>query len=139
MTRNHDATGRGIGSRHHDPSPVNRCAPERLIIDVLAELMHTVGVYWEFGSLSIGQEHLVSGVVRDLLGSLARMRPPASEHAMLFVTPPGEMHEFGILMAATRAITTPPIKCPPAARNPVHVILCGQLLCKREEKVTGAS
>ena len=77
--------------------------PEAFVIDVLSVLMHSVGVLWELGRLSIAQEHIVSSLVRDFIGTLTRLRPPAGEETMLFATPPGELHEFGIFLAATLA------------------------------------
>lgn len=78
-------------------------APERFVLDVLCVLMNSVGVLWELGRLSIAQEHIASCIVRDFVGSLTRLRPPAGSEVMLFATPPGELHEFGILLAATLA------------------------------------
>jgi methylmalonyl-CoA mutase cobalamin-binding subunit len=54
--------------------------------------------------MSAAQEHMTSALLRNLLGGLvrlyARTAPPAS---LLFATPSGEQHEFGILCAAMLA------------------------------------
>jgi DNA-binding transcriptional MerR regulator len=78
-------------------------APDRFVLDVLCVLMNSVGVLWELGRLSIAQEHIASCIVRDFVGSLTRLRPASGSEVMLFATPPGELHEFGILLAATLA------------------------------------
>ncbi|HEV3152916.1 MAG TPA: B12-binding domain-containing protein [Candidatus Baltobacteraceae bacterium] len=77
--------------------------PMDFILDVLAPFMHEVGTLWENGSLAIAQEHFASNLVRSLIGSMMRMRPPSTDEAMLFVTPPDELHEFGILFSACLA------------------------------------
>ena len=70
------------------------------VTGVLAPMLHRVGALWESGRLSIAQEHLVSHLVRTLVGRLARLREPGVPCSMLFATPPGELHEFGIDLAA---------------------------------------
>ncbi|MBV9263693.1 MAG: cobalamin-dependent protein [Candidatus Eremiobacteraeota bacterium] len=70
---------------------------------MLSPLMSTVGALWEGRALSIAQEHLVSVLVRNLLGALMRQRPPATSGITLFATPPGEAHELGIVLAASLA------------------------------------
>ncbi len=77
--------------------------PTDLIVDVLAPFMHEVGVLWEKGALAIAQEHFASNLVRSLIGSIMRMRPPTTREAMVFATPPDELHEFGILFGACLA------------------------------------
>ncbi|MBV9271957.1 MAG: MerR family transcriptional regulator, partial [Candidatus Eremiobacteraeota bacterium] len=49
--------------------------PEDLVLTVLSPLMNHVGRLWERNRLSVAQEHLVSVLVRNLIGSLARLRP----------------------------------------------------------------
>lgn len=78
-------------------------SPEDLVLDVLAPLMHEVGEYWVSGRFTIAQEHLISHLVRNLLGSLARFKPPSNGEMMVFATPPGDPHEFGIMLAANLA------------------------------------
>jgi len=74
--------------------------PDDLVINVLSPLMREVGRLWERRNFSVAQEHLVSVLVRNLLGSMMRLRPVDGETAMLFATPPNELHEFGIDLAA---------------------------------------
>ena len=75
-------------------------APD-LVFAVILPLLQEVGQRWEVGSLRPAQEHLVSAIVRSVLGGLLRTtaRPSASPK-IVFATPAGERHEFGLLCAA---------------------------------------
>ena len=78
--------------------------PRNFIHQVVVPLMTEVGNRWYRGELSIAQEHMVSSVLRSLIGSLVRVftrQQPAV--TLLFATPKGERHEFGILCAAMLA------------------------------------
>jgi DNA-binding transcriptional MerR regulator len=76
-----------------------------LVHRVALPLMRQVGEEWEAGRLTVGQEHLVSSTLRNLLGSLMRLSAPREPRAsLLFATPPGERHEFGILAGAMLAV-----------------------------------
>ncbi|MFN2462045.1 MAG: MerR family transcriptional regulator [Candidatus Velthaea sp.] len=77
--------------------------PTELIVELLSPLMGAVGDRWEAKTFSVAQEHFASHLVRSLVGSIMRMRPRSGERGMLFATPPGESHEFGILFAACLA------------------------------------
>lgn len=68
--------------------------------EVVVPLLHEVGDGWARGELSIAQEHLLSGVLRNLLTGMLRSRPRAPQSTLLLATPPGERHEFGLLLAA---------------------------------------
>ena len=74
---------------------------DAFVLAVLAPLLRTVGSLWEAGRVSVAQEHLISQVVRNVLARLAATRATSDACAMLFVTPPGELHELGIQLAAT--------------------------------------
>jgi MerR family transcriptional regulator, light-induced transcriptional regulator len=79
-------------------------APRDLVYQVMVPLMHEVGVRWHEGKLAIAQQHLVSQMLRDLLGSIIRLfRPSGSKVRMVFATPAGESHEFGIQAASALA------------------------------------
>lgn len=75
-----------------------------LIHRVIVPLMTELGERWYRGDLRVAQEHMVSAALRNLVGSLVRLftrtQPKTS---LLFATPKGEMHEFGILCAAMLA------------------------------------
>jgi len=63
--------------------------------------MRLTGENWENGVFEIAQEHMLSACVRNLLGGLIRLQNGgAGARRILFTTPPGELHEFGILAAA---------------------------------------
>ncbi|QOY88899.1 MerR family transcriptional regulator [Paludibaculum fermentans] len=78
-----------------------------LLTHVVLPLMREVGDRWHAGTLSIAQEHMVSSSLRNLLGGLMRLNTPSAPQArILFATPSGEMHEFGILAAAMLAASS---------------------------------
>ncbi len=67
-------------------------------------LMREVGVRWHDGTLAISQEHLVLQMLRNFLGSMMRLfRTSSAAVKMVFATPAGELHEFGILAGAMLA------------------------------------
>ena len=77
-----------------------------LVHQVVLPLMRTVGERWHKGELSVSQEHMASAITRNLLGSVMRMhQPDAHASRILIATPAGELHEFGILAAATLAVS----------------------------------
>lgn len=79
-------------------------APRELVHRVVMPLMGEVGVRWHDGRLTVAQEHLVSQLLRNLLGSMSRLFRPSSPSArMVVATPAGERHEFGILAASMLA------------------------------------
>jgi DNA-binding transcriptional MerR regulator/methylmalonyl-CoA mutase cobalamin-binding subunit len=78
--------------------------PRELVYRVALPLMQEVGEAWHAGKLSIAQEHMTSALLRNLLGALIplyrRNSPPSK---LVFATPSGERHEFGILLSAMLA------------------------------------
>lgn len=82
-----------------------RVGSERLIEDLIAPLLHGVGVAWERGDLSEAHEHFVSAIVRTFLGGLTTAIPDAPAAPVVVVaTPEGERHELGALLAAWAAV-----------------------------------
>jgi methanogenic corrinoid protein MtbC1 len=78
--------------------------PRDLVFAVILPLLQEVGRRWEAGRLRPAQEHLVSSIVRSVLGGL--LRASARPHAtpkIVFATPSGERHELGLLSAALLA------------------------------------
>jgi DNA-binding transcriptional MerR regulator/methylmalonyl-CoA mutase cobalamin-binding subunit len=74
--------------------------------EVALPLMRRVGDEWARGRFTVGQEHLASAALRNLLGTLLRLQsvPGAgSRGAVLFATPEGELHELAVLAAAVLA------------------------------------
>jgi len=76
-----------------------------LIYRVVHPLLDLVGKRWYGGSLTIAQEHMISALLRNLLGGLVRLYHPREPRIrLLFATPAGELHEFGILCGAMLAV-----------------------------------
>lgn len=79
-------------------------APRDLVYQVVVPLMQQVGDRWHNGTLAVAQEHLVSQILRNLLGAMVRLLRPANPALkIVLATPSGEAHEFGILAAAMLA------------------------------------
>lgn len=75
-----------------------------LLEGVIVPMLEAVGAGWVDGRYSITQEHLVSAVVRQVIGGLLRgASGDAARPLALFATPSGERHELGALMAAAMA------------------------------------
>ena len=79
--------------------------PSRFAREIAAPLVAEVGARWSRGELDIAHEHLLSSHLRSLLG--AAMLPTAASVMgpnIVFATPPNELHELGLLMAALTAL-----------------------------------
>jgi PAS domain S-box-containing protein len=75
-----------------------------LVGEVVFPLMRLTGERWHNGTLSIAQEHMTSAILRNLMGGMVRLHAPSTQPVrILFATPSGELHEFGILGAAMLA------------------------------------
>jgi DNA-binding transcriptional MerR regulator len=69
--------------------------------DFVLPLFVEIGARWETGRLSIAAEHMATFVAGNLLGGALRTAPLADGlPPILFTTPAGERHEFGVLVAA---------------------------------------
>ncbi len=78
---------------------------DELVSEVVLPLMQLVGDRWHDGTMTIAQEHMTSSILRNLLGGLMRLgKSSAPSRRILFATPTGELHEFGILVAAMLAV-----------------------------------
>jgi MerR family transcriptional regulator, light-induced transcriptional regulator len=78
--------------------------PGEFVAGVATPLLEEVGRSWEAGRLSPAQEHLVSAVLRRVLGWLLDTFEPVNGAPVLVATTlSGERHEFGALLAATLA------------------------------------
>lgn len=78
--------------------------PRDLVQRVLFRFLKQVGDEWHANRLTIAQEHLLSAAVRSLLGAMVRLYSKEDvSRRLLFATPSGERHEFGILAAALLA------------------------------------
>jgi len=67
---------------------------------VVCPLLVEIGDRWGAGTLSVGAEHLASGLLRNLLGSLIRTRGAVPHATVLLATPSGERHELGVLLVS---------------------------------------
>lgn len=78
--------------------------PREMVRHVALPLMDDVGEDWHAGRLSIAQEHMTSSLLRNLIGGLIPLyRRSSVAGKVLFATPSGEHHEFGILLSAMLA------------------------------------
>ena len=78
--------------------------PDQLIFAVVLPVLREIGARWESGTLRPAQEHLVSSIIRSVLGGMLRTMPRASTGpTIVFATPSGERHELGLLSAAVLA------------------------------------
>jgi DNA-binding transcriptional MerR regulator len=76
-----------------------------LVHQVILPLMREAGERWEKGKFEAAHEHLLSASVRSLLGALVRRQETrGTVGKILFATPERELHEFGLLAAATLAV-----------------------------------
>jgi MerR family transcriptional regulator, light-induced transcriptional regulator len=76
-------------------------SPRDLVFGVMLPLLREVGERWHRGEIGIAQEHLVSSAVHHVLGSLLRLYSPRSGAPKIVIaTLAGELHEFGIMVAA---------------------------------------
>jgi methanogenic corrinoid protein MtbC1 len=70
--------------------------------EVVVPLVHRIGERWAAGERSIGEEHLLTGTLRNLLGGLLHGRATTGQ-AIVLATPAGERHEIGLLLVALLA------------------------------------
>lgn len=89
---------------------VNRHAlvlpPAEFVFGVILPVMRAVGDRWSSGTVSVAHEHLISGVMRSVLGGLLRAMPAGpTATRLVFATIAGERHELGLLCAAVLAAT----------------------------------
>jgi len=75
--------------------------PRDFARDFALPLFAEIGARWESGRLSVGAEHVASFAAGTLLAGALRAAPRArAQRPILFTTPEGERHEFGVLAAA---------------------------------------
>lgn len=81
-------------------------SPRELALEIIAPILREVGERWQHGATSIAQEHVVSGQVKTVLGTL--LRSSASDPGaarMVVAAPEGHQHELGALIAGVLAAT----------------------------------
>lgn len=74
----------------------------RALQEMILPLVQEVGARWQAGTLSIAEEHVLIGVLRELLASLMRSRVAAGPPIVL-AAPAGEQHDIGLLLVALMA------------------------------------
>ena len=78
--------------------------PMTLTLEVIVPLMRRVGEAWHSGQIRISHEHIISGQLRSLLGTLLRHEEPSPGSPRIIVaTPPRHLHEFGAIIGAFMA------------------------------------
>lgn len=81
--------------------------PRDLIFRVVLPILRDLGERWQAGATLPAQEHLVSSVIRSVLGGLLRTMPrTARARTLVLATLAGERHELGLLCAAVLAAAT---------------------------------
>jgi DNA-binding transcriptional MerR regulator/methylmalonyl-CoA mutase cobalamin-binding subunit len=96
----------GTRLRHLLQRAATAFGAERALEEVAAPVLTEVGDRWQAGDLSIAHEHLMSAVIRQVVGDLLQSASNDADRPLaLFATPAGERHEFGALMAAVIAAT----------------------------------
>ncbi|HWP66265.1 MAG TPA: MerR family transcriptional regulator [Candidatus Limnocylindria bacterium] len=70
--------------------------------EVVVPLVYRIGACWAEGKQSIGEEHLLTATLRNLLGGLLHSRTTKGRPIVL-ATPAGERHEIGLLSVALLA------------------------------------
>lgn len=71
--------------------------------EIGAPFLVEVGERWSDGRLTVADEHLVSGLLRNLLGGLVHARGNRSSSRIILATPVGERHDLGLVMAGLLA------------------------------------
>lgn len=75
-----------------------------LTLEVIVPLMRRVGEAWLADQIRVSHEHIISGQLRSLLGTLMRHTEPAPGAPRIIVaTPPRHLHEFGAIIGAFMA------------------------------------
>lgn len=81
----------------------NLLTPRDFVLTVASPFLRDIGEGWEKGRLSVAHEHLASSAMRTILGTLVRVSGVGPRPQLVFATPQGERHEFGLLCAALLA------------------------------------
>jgi MerR family transcriptional regulator, light-induced transcriptional regulator len=74
--------------------------PETVVIEILQKGVAEIGQQWYEGQATVQQEHFASSLATRRLHSLVAAAPPASRAGrILSACPPGEDHEFALLLS----------------------------------------
>ena len=77
-----------------------RLSLDTVLADVVIPLLREVGEGWEAGSVSVGQEHFASHVIRGRLMALARGWDQGLGPRAVLACAPGERHDLGLVCHA---------------------------------------
>lgn len=78
-------------------------SPRDFALNILQPLLMEVAIQVDSGTISIGQEHALSAILKFHIGQMIYQvmdTPPKAKQCVLLTTPEGELHEFGIMIAA---------------------------------------
>ena len=81
----------------------NNCSIREFSLNVLAPLLQEVGAMCSTGMLTIAQEHALSAILKFHVGKILydyAEEPNNIDLNVVIASPTGELHEFGILIAA---------------------------------------
>lgn len=74
------------------------------VLELIAGLIHDIGIRWRSGNLRIAHEHLATETLRIFLGGYAQNSHPERSAPLLVVaTPVGQHHDLGAVLAAAAA------------------------------------
>jgi methanogenic corrinoid protein MtbC1 len=77
---------------------------DQFIFSIVLPLLRETGWRWQGGGIRPAHEHLLTAVIRSMLGAMLRTVPRVpGAPVMMFATPAGERHELGLLAAAVLA------------------------------------
>ena len=75
-----------------------------LVTKIVAPILDEVGERWAHKEFGVAHEHIASGLVRSMLGSILRLYPPSGNaETIVLATPSGERNELGLWLAALLA------------------------------------
>ena len=78
--------------------------PRDFIFSVVLPALRHTGERWEAGTMRVSQEHLISALIRSVLGGVLRTLPKRPRAGtIVMAAPSGERHELGLLCAAVLA------------------------------------
>ena len=78
--------------------------PKDFIFSVVLPALRNTGERWEAGTMRASQEHLISALIRSVLGGVLRTLPKRPRAGtIVMAAPSGERHELGLLCAAVLA------------------------------------
>lgn len=81
---------------------VDTLGEEEFVEGVLVGVQHELGRLWQLGEIHVGEEHLASRLVEDILARLAEPTPATDGRRVLLAATSGDLHDIGLRMVARR-------------------------------------